>query len=238
MIKKATKIRFESKINKIPNGGCWIWVGSKTEKGYGRFCMEGKNLRSHRVAYELYVGDIPPGMFVCHSCDEPSCCNPKHLWLGTNADNQRDKMDKGRDHFSNGYVMSDKSRARISKLHKGNKYNLGRVLSDEHKAKLSASHEGKTLSDEHRAKIGEGLIGRKVSSKTRKILRAKSTGNKNALGYRHSDDSKDARSKMMLGNARGKGSVRSAESIEKYRKAAIKREAVRKANKSVNNINN
>ena len=215
MIKKETKLRFESKINKLPNGGCWIWNGGNNEKGYGMIQVGGKQIRAHRLSYELYVGAVPPGMLVCHSCDNPPCCNPKHLWLGTNADNQRDKLNKGRDHFSNGYVMSDKNRARISKLHKGNKYNLGRVLSDEHKAKLSASHTGKTLSDEHRAKIGTSLIGHGVSSKTRKILRAKSTGNKNALG-----------------------SVRSAESIERYRKAAIKREAVRKANKSVNNINN
>jgi len=236
MIKKATKLRFESKINKTPKGGCWIWTSGKNEKGYGMIQVGGKQIRAHRLSYELYVGDIPPGMLVCHSCDEPSCCNPKHLWLGTNADNQRDKMDKGRDHFSKGYVVSDKNRARNSELHKGNTYNLGRVLSDDHKAKLRASHTGKKLSDEHKAKIVASLIGRKVSSETKERLRAKSTGNKNALDCRHSDESKTARSKSMVGNTRGKGSVRSAESIKRYSEAAIKREAIRKANKSVNNL--
>jgi hypothetical protein len=238
MIKKETKLRFESKINKLSHGGCWVWTGNKNEKGYGLVRIDGKRYKAHRIAYELYIGDIPSGMLVCHSCDNPECCNPKHLWLGTHADNQRDKIAKGRDHFSKGYVVSDENRVRISELHKGNTYNLGRVLSDEHKAKLSASHIGKTLSDEHKAKIGASLIGRPVSSETREVLRAKSTGNKNALGNRHSDDAKAARSKMMTGNTRGKGSIRSAESIERYRQAAIKREAVRKANKSLNDINN
>lgn len=234
MKKEKTKLLIESKINRFSKNSCWIWIGAKNEKGYGVIQIDGKRHRAHRLVYELYVGSIPPGMLVCHSCDEPSCCNPKHLWLGTNADNQRDKHAKGR---GRGWMVSDENRARISELHKGNTYNLGRVLSDDHKAKLSASHTGKTLSNEHKAKIGASLIGREVSSETREILRAKSTGNKNALGRCHSDDAKAARSKTMIDNTRGKGSVRTAESKERYRQAAIKREAVRKANKSVDAVN-
>jgi len=238
MIKNINKLDFESKIDKFSEDGCWPWLGYKNEKGYGITKIDGKTYRAHRVAYELYIGKIPPGMLVCHSCDRTSCCNPAHLWLGSHADNQNDKMSKGRHHCSNGYVVSAENRARNSELHKGNTYNLGRSLSDEHKAKLSAAHAGKKLSDEHRAKVVAGLIGRRCSEETKEKHRANSTGNKNALGYKHSNESKATKSKSMVGNTNGKGSVRSPESIERYRQAAIKREAIKKANKSVNDINN
>lgn len=224
-IDDETRLRFESKIEKMPNG-CWIWTDSKTEKGYGRFFIDGKQLRAHRVAYELYIGEIPEGMLVCHNCptgDNPSCCNPAHLWLGSHADNQNDKMSKGRHHCDNGYVVSDENRARNSELHKGNSYNLGRTLSDEHKAKISAAHIGRKLSDEHRAKVVASLIGRRCSEETKEKHRANSTGNANALGKCHSDETKAAKSKSMIGNTNGKGKVRSPESRERYRQAALRR---------------
>lgn len=76
-------------------GDCWIWVGC-TSHGYGniRFC--GKTLLVHRVAYELWVGEVPEDLFVCHECDERACFNPEHLWLGTNEQNCADMVEKGR----------------------------------------------------------------------------------------------------------------------------------------------
>jgi hypothetical protein len=212
MIKNINRLDFEGKIHRLPKDGCWVWTGAKTEKGYGTFYTDNNRYRAHRISYELYVGEIPDGMFVCHKCDNPWCVNPAHLWIGTNADNQQDKHNKGR---GKGWIVNDEAKSRISELHKGNTYNLGRTLSDDHKAKLSIAHTGKTLSEEHKAKITASLVGHKVSSETKEKLRAGSTGNKNALGK-----------------------VRSPESIERYRKAAIKREAVKKANKSLNDINN
>lgn len=72
---------------------CWNWLGGKNGSGYGSFY----NWRmAHRVSYEIHFGPIPKGMCVCHSCDNKSCCNPAHLWLGTYGDNSLDAGRKGR----------------------------------------------------------------------------------------------------------------------------------------------
>ena len=76
---------------------CWLWTGCCTGKmGYGSFTF-GKRGRSaaHRIAFSLHHGRLPR-LFVCHSCDNPRCCNPAHLWEGTAADNNRDRSRKGR----------------------------------------------------------------------------------------------------------------------------------------------
>ncbi|MDF2860302.1 MAG: hypothetical protein K0S02_574 [Achromobacter mucicolens] len=89
--------RFMGKTFPVTESGCWIWEGYTDSKmGYGMFWLNGTMRLSHRVAYELFVGEIPNGMQVCHRCDIPSCVNPNHLWLGTNVDNVHDKVNKGR----------------------------------------------------------------------------------------------------------------------------------------------
>ena len=76
--------------------GCWEWQGTKDRWGYGRLGTKRKFYGAHRVAWELSNGDIPEGLCVLHQYDNPGCCNPAHLFLGTNEDNRNDMFSKGR----------------------------------------------------------------------------------------------------------------------------------------------
>jgi hypothetical protein len=80
----------------VDEKGCWLFTGGKSPDGYGKLKILGKTVRAHRAYYEFYVGKIPDGLLVCHSCDVPICVNPEHLWVGTQLDNERDKTEKGR----------------------------------------------------------------------------------------------------------------------------------------------
>ena len=79
-----------------PNGDCWEWKGGLGKDGYGKTTIGCQTLRANRVAYFLATGDNPVELLVCHSCDNPPCCNPAHLSKETNAGNQADMKNKGR----------------------------------------------------------------------------------------------------------------------------------------------
>lgn len=89
--------RFWPKVDKRCSDECWVWRGGRYSRGYGRFFLAGKSARAHRIAWQLANGEaVPAGMIVCHSCDNPPCVNPSHLWLGTGTDNYADMVQKGR----------------------------------------------------------------------------------------------------------------------------------------------
>lgn len=95
--------------------GCHVWTGAKFEGGYGqvRVKVEGqwRGFGTHRVAWMLSRGPIPTGVCVCHQCDNPSCCNPTHLFLGSHVENMRDRGRKRRAHTPAGELHP---RARLS----------------------------------------------------------------------------------------------------------------------------
>lgn len=86
--------RFWSALDK--SGSCWVWTRGRASTGYGKCYFHGANEYAHRVAYRLTNGLIPAGMHVLHSCDNPPCCNPAHLRIGTHRENMADMFSRGR----------------------------------------------------------------------------------------------------------------------------------------------
>jgi hypothetical protein len=93
--------RFNAKVGKKNENGCMEWQG-ESSNGYGRFNIGKITIAAHRISYEINVGAIPEGLFVCHKCDNPSCVNTEHLFVGTHQDNMQDMINKGRAPFKKG----------------------------------------------------------------------------------------------------------------------------------------
>lgn len=87
---------FDSHVERGEPDDCWPWHGATNTAGYGAIYENHRMVRAHRRAWENANGQIPQGLFVLHRCDNPPCCNPAHLFLGTQADNMRDMFAKGR----------------------------------------------------------------------------------------------------------------------------------------------
>ena len=102
---------FWQSVNKTP--GCWLWAGTVNADGYGLAHNVRGIVLAHRIVWTLVHGPIPAGMCVLHSCDVPACVNPGHLFLGTRADNCRDRAAKGRTVASHCYGLAN-GKARLS----------------------------------------------------------------------------------------------------------------------------
>jgi hypothetical protein len=88
--------RFWDKVIILGENDCWNWCAFKNKRGYGKYYLDGKKVYAHRYSYIMHHGDIPEGLCILHKCDNPSCVNPNHLFLGTHKDNTQDMISKGR----------------------------------------------------------------------------------------------------------------------------------------------
>lgn len=91
---KSLETRLWEKVEKTST--CWLWRASKNSKGYGLISVNGVLIVVSRVVYMMHYGNIPKGLFVCHTCDVRSCVRPDHLFLGSAKDNTQDMLNKGR----------------------------------------------------------------------------------------------------------------------------------------------
>jgi len=92
---------------KISEGGCWEWAGVLSRDGYGMACYQGKRVRAHRLSLLNHLGVKGSDLLVLHKCDNRRCINPKHLYLGTNAENSKDMVDRGRSSSPYGQLSSN-----------------------------------------------------------------------------------------------------------------------------------
>lgn len=113
----SVKDRLLSHVIVNEKSGCWEWQGSK-RNGYGRMIIGSrtdgsrKSESAHRISFEIFCGQIPDGMEICHRCDNPSCINPDHLFLGTRQDNINDRQRKGRNIY---FIGEEQPRAKLTK---------------------------------------------------------------------------------------------------------------------------
>jgi len=129
--------KYKKKIieKSLKKDGCWIWIGVVSNAGYGKTRYEKKDISAHRLSYIVFIGSIPDGKNVCHKCDEKRCVNPEHLWLGSQSENIKDCVKKGRFTGTKGFKWTDEVRKKMkNRTHadrKGEKHHLKKLINDD-----------------------------------------------------------------------------------------------------------
>lgn len=184
----------------IPESGCRIWLSNINTGGYGRIGIANKVYLAQRVAYEHAYGKIPDGLHVCHKCDTPSCVNPAHLFLGTDADNMRDKVNKKRHCYGEKHSVAVLTERQVAAIRKDTR--IQRVIAEEYGVSQSQislihrgdewSHLGKTdlpRTEDNRVNNGNGIRGTQCPAakldddKVRDILTGEMSNTEYALKY-------------------------------------------------------
>ena len=111
--------RFWDKVDKTDE--CWVWTAGKNSHGYGAFKIDNKTVGAHVISYTLTNGNIPKGIEVCHTCDNPPCVRPDHLWLGTRKENAQDSAHKGRNSHGERHHTSKLSDSQVQQILKDNR---------------------------------------------------------------------------------------------------------------------
>lgn len=116
---------FYIKVGKPTKNGCWEWTGSRHPRGYGMVRIGRRAFVASRVAWTIKNGPIPEGLFVCHTCDNPPCCNPGHLFIGDYKANARDRQAKGRTkNIDQGRIGYHKRRASMTHCDRGHEFDV------------------------------------------------------------------------------------------------------------------
>lgn len=153
-----------------PITGCWLWLSAKRGKGYGAAWSKERReiVDTHRYFYQAHNGPIPEGLLVRHSCDNPLCCNPEHLLVGTVQDNSDDMVKRGRSTKGAKNAMWGKTGA-------ANPF-FGRTHTAETKQKISEvmlssknPFRGKKFTDEHRANLSAALKAHHATNTSKKL---------------------------------------------------------------------
>lgn len=167
--------RFWSRVNKDGEGGCWLWTGA-TDHRYGAFHFEGRRQKAHRVAWLLTYGEVPPGKMACHTCDNPPCVNPAHIFWGTMSDNIQDAVRKGR-HNPRGNGL----RTHCKKGHPFSGSNLGSNRRGDRvclacKEEHNNARGARLLTPEQRERKNAGQRARRQAAAARRALAEKGGG--------------------------------------------------------------